>query len=73
MKDLTNTTLFLWVILPLIISFGMTLNSRYAGRDFEKCKNWSQRIQLWVCILLATIVNYVLMLLMMTIIYLTYK
>ena len=73
MKELMNSPVFLWVILPLLGSFGMTLNSRYCGRDFEKCENWSQRIQLWVCILFATIVNYILLILMMGIIYFNYK
>ena len=73
MKELMNSPVFLWVILPLLISFGITLNSRYCGRDFEKCKNWSQRIQLWVCILFATIVNYILLILMMGITYFNYK
>ena len=73
MKDLINTTTFLWIICPLLISFGITLHSRYAGRDFEKCENWSQRIQLWVCILFATIVNYILLILMMGITYFNYK
>lgn len=73
MKDLINTTTFLWIIFPLLMSFGITLQSRYAGRDFEKCENWNQRIQLWVCILFATIINYILLILMMGIIYLTYK
>ena len=70
MKELMNSPVFVWIILPLLVSFGITLSSRYCGRDFEKCENWSQRIQLWICILLATIVNYVLINIMMTIVYL---
>jgi len=65
-----NSPVFLWVILPLLISFGITLNSRYCGRDFEKCENWNQKIQLWICILFATIVNYILINIMMSIVYL---
>lgn len=70
MKDLFNIPIFLWVILPLIVSFGITLNSRYCGRDFEKCENWSQRIILWICILFATFINYILINIMMSIVYL---
>lgn len=73
MKELMNSPIFLWFILPLLISFGITLNSRYCGRDFEKCENWSKRIQLWICILFAIFINYILINIIMTIIYLNYK
>lgn len=73
MKDLTNTTLFLWVIIPLLMSFIMTLQSREGGSGFGHCNNWSKRIQLWLCILSATLINYTIMFLMMTLVFLTYK
>ena len=73
MKDFINTSTFLWIILPIFMSFGMTLHSRYSGRDFEKCENWKQRIQIWFFILASTFINYIIMIIMMGIIYLTYK
>ena len=55
MKELMDNQIFLWIILPLIVSFGITLSSRYCGRDDEECENCDQRIQLWIYILFSTI------------------
>ena len=64
-----NNKIFFWIILPLIVSFGITLSSRYCGRDDEKCENLDQRIQLWIYILFSTILNYVFITAMMVIAY----
>lgn len=69
MKELMNNQIFLWIILPLIVSFGITLSSRYCGRDVEECENCDQRIQLWIYILFSTILNYVFLTAMMAIVY----
>ena len=67
MKELMINQIFLWIILPLIVSFGITLSSRYCGRDDEECENLDQRIQLWIYILFSTILNYVFITAMMVI------
>lgn len=69
MKELMNNQVFLWIILLLIVSFGITLSSRYCGRDVEECENLDQRSQLWIYILFSTIFNYILLIAMMAIIY----
>ena len=69
MKELMNNQVFLWIILLLIVSFGITLSSRYCGRDDEECENLDQRSQLWIYILFSTIFNYILLIAMMGIIY----
>ena len=69
MKELMNNQIVLWIILPLIVSFGITLSSRYCGRDDEEYENFDQRIQLWIYILFSTIFNYILLIAMMAIIY----
>lgn len=69
MKELMDNQIFLWIILPLIVSFGITLSSRYCGRDAEECENLDQRIQLWIYILFSTILNYVFITAMMVIVY----
>ena len=69
MEELMNNKIFFWVILPLIVSFGITLSSRYCGRDDEECENCDQRIQLWIYILFSTILNYVFITAMMVIAY----
>lgn len=69
MEELMNNKIFFWIILPLIVSFGITLSSRYCGRDDEECKNCDQRIQLWIYILFSTILNYVFITAMMVIAY----
>lgn len=67
MKELMNNQVFLWIILLLIVSFGITLSSRYCGRDDEEYENFDQRIQLWIYILFSTILNYVFITAMMVI------
>ena len=69
MEELMNNKIFFWIILPLIVSFGITLSSRYCGRDDEKYENLDQRIQLWIYILFSTILNYVFITAMMVIAY----
>ena len=69
MEELMNNKIFFWIILPLIVSFGITLSSRYCGRDDEECENLDQRIQLWIYILFSTILNYVFITAMMVIAY----
>ena len=62
-----DNQIFLWIILPLIVAFGITLSSRYCGRDVEECENLDQRIQLCIYILFSTILNYVFITAMMVI------
>ena len=67
MKELMDNQIFVWIILPLIVSFGITLSSRYCCRDDDECENLDQRIQLWIYILFSTILNYVFITAMMVI------
>lgn len=62
-----NSLLFELFILPFITAFGLTLVGRYTGREFEKCNNWKERIQVWILIFISTFINYVLIMLLITI------
>lgn len=72
-KDFINSPIYLWVVMPVIMAYTIAMSPRHSGKEFEKCKNWKERLGIWFYIAASTFINYVLIVLMMSLVYLNYK
>lgn len=69
MSSMFNSPICEFIILPIFGALGVSIVSRYSGRETEKCDNWQERLNVWMSILISTFINYCVIFLLMAMAY----